>query len=143
MPKKVWMPLVAAASAVTACSGTADPELAVLDEAPAQLPEWFSNPSGVPIKDLAHVGDVDQLHVFAGREGQDSWCVVLAIEPIAEGSDGMAASSCAPSERFAAEGVWVTISATSDGSALLLPDDFSGQIADGWERINDNLAVRR
>ncbi|MGB3764742.1 MAG: hypothetical protein WA966_16140 [Ornithinimicrobium sp.] len=132
---------MAVAAVVTACSGTADPQLAIMDEAPAQLPEWFSNP---PIEeDLARVGDVDQMHVFAARDGQDNWCIVLAIEPTARGSDWMAASSCASSERFAEEGVSVTISSTSDSSALLVPDDFSGQMANGWERINDNLAVRR
>ena len=140
VPKMRWMPLVVAAAAITACSGTADPQLALMAETPAQLPGWFTNP---PIEDLAQVGSVDQLNVFAGRDGEDNWCVVLAIEPTTGGPDWMAASSCAPSERFAAEGVSVTISSTRDSSALLLPDDFSGQMEDGWERINDNLAVRR
>ncbi len=143
MPKMRWMLLVAAAAAVTACSGPADPQLAIMKEPQAQLPEWFSSPEGVPDEDLANVADVDQLHVFASRDTEDNWCVTLAVEPTSGGSNWMAASSCAPSERFAADGVSVTISSTRGGSALLLPDDFSGDIKDGWERINDNLAVRR
>lgn len=143
MPKMRWMLLVAAAAAVTACSGPADPQLAIMEETPARLPEWVSSPEGIPGKDLAHVADVDQLHVFASRDGEDRWCVVLAVEPTPGGSDWMAAHSCAPSERFAKDGVSVTISTPRGGGVLLLPDDFSGQITDGWERINDNLAVRR
>lgn len=144
MPKMRWVLLVAAAAAFTACSGTAEPELAIMGETPAQLPEWVSNSEDMPVKDLTHVADVDHLNVFASRDGEDNWCVVLAIEPTSEGSDWSAASGCSSSERFATDGIWVkTGSSTRFGGALLLPDDFSGEIEDDWERVNDNLAVRQ
>ena len=137
--------LVAGAAALTACSGAAEPELAIMGETPAEPPAWVSEPAGLPVNDLAQVADVDHLNVFASRDDEDSWCVVLAIEPTSERSDWAAGASCAPSERFATDGVWVEAAASSgrQGGALLLPDDFSGEIGDDWERFNDNLAVRR
>jgi hypothetical protein len=141
-----WLlPLVAGAAALTACSGAAEPELALLGGAPAELPAWVDEPDGLPVKDVAHVADVDHLSVFAGRDDAGQWCVVLALHPTSEGSDWGVAASCAASEQFAADGVWVTASPPSArfGGALLLPDDFSGEIGDDWERVNDNLAIRR
>lgn len=137
--------LVAGAVALTARSGPAEPELAILGEAPVELPAWVSERAGLPVEDLTRVAEVDHLVVFASRDDEDSWCVVLAIAPTSEGSDWVAGASCAPSKRFAAYGVSVEATAPSGryGGALLLPDDFSGEIGDRWERVNDNLAVRR
>lgn len=136
--------LVAGAVALTACSGASKPELAIMEEAPTELPAWVSGPEGLPTNDLAHVADVDQSKVFASRD-DDNWCVLLAIEPTSEGSTGMTSAACAPAKRFASDGVWVETGGSSTGlvGALLLPDDFSGEIEDDWERVNDNLAVRR
>jgi hypothetical protein len=136
--------LVAGAAALTACTA-AEPELAIMGETPAELPAWVSESAGLPVNDLSHVAGVDYLEVFASRDNKDNWCVVLAIEPTSEGSDWAASASCAPSERFTTDGVWVEAAASSArrGGALLLPDDFSGEIGDDWERVNDNLAVRR
>lgn len=53
------------------------------------------------------------------------------------------AANCTPSDAFAAYGVSVTVSASSVcyASALLVPDDFSGEFGDDWNRVNDNLAI--
>lgn len=115
-----------------------------MEEAPAELPSWIGETAGLPVNDLTHVTDVDHLNVFASRDDESHWCVVLAIEPTSDGSDWAASASCAPSERFATEGVWVeAASAARGGGALLLPDNFDGEIGDDWERVNDNLAVRQ
>ncbi|MDN5790443.1 MAG: hypothetical protein L0H25_06185 [Micrococcales bacterium] len=137
--------LVGAAIALTACSGAGEPELAIMGEAPAKLPAWISGSAEMPVNDLTHVADVGHLKVFASRDDQDDWCVVLAIEPTSKGSDWAAAASCAPSARVAADGVSVraVASSTRGGEARLLPDDSSGEIGKGSERVGDNLAVRR
>lgn len=142
---KVKLPLlVAGAAALTACSGAPTPELAIMGETSAELPSWVGESEGLPVKDLTHVADSDHLKVFASHDDEDQWCVVLAVEPTSGGLDWAVGASCASSERFATDGVWVeAASSARDGGALLLPDGFSGEISDGWERVNDNLAVRR
>jgi hypothetical protein len=137
--------LVAGTVTVSACSGAADPRLAILEEAPAELPPWVTESAGLPVNDLSHVADVGHLNVFASRNDEGRWCVVLAIEPASDSSDWAAGASCAPSERFATDGVWVETAAPSGrgGGALLLPDDFEGETGDDWERVNHNLAIRR
>lgn len=137
--------LMAGAATLSACSGAVEPQLGIMEQPPAELPPWVGEPGGLPVNDLAHVADVDHLNVFASRDDVGHWCVVLAIEPTSDGSDWAASASCAPSERFATDGVWVEASSPSArrGGALLLPDDFDGEIADDWERVNDNLAVRQ
>lgn len=135
--------LVAGVATVSACSGAAEPRVGLMDESSAQLPSSVGESAGLPVTDLAHVADVEHLNVFASRDDEGHWCVVLAIEPTSDGSDWAAGASCAPSERFATEGVWVEATSSSrGGGALLLPDDFGGELGEDWERVNDNLAVR-
>lgn len=116
----------------------------VQEETPVELPAWVSESEGLPTNDLTHVADVDHLKVFACRNDEDDRCVLLAIEPTSEDSGWVTGANCAPAEQFASDGVQVKAAALSArrGSAMLLPDNFSGEIADGWERVNDNLAVR-
>jgi hypothetical protein len=117
----------------------------MMGDAPAELPGWVSEPAGLPVHELAHVADVGHLNVFASRDDEDDWCVLLAVEPTSEGSDWAAGASCAPSKSFSSGGVWVEATASSGrhGGAWLLPDGFNGEIGSDWERVNDNLAIRR
>lgn len=136
--------LVGGVVAVSGCAGGNEPQLAIMEGAHAELPSWVSEPAGLPVDDLAHVADRDHLSVFASRDGDGLWCVILAIEPTSDGSDWAAGANCAPSDRFATEGVWVeAASSERGGGALLLPDDFGGEIGDDWKRVNDNLAIHR
>ncbi len=73
-----WVLLVAAA--FTACSGAAEPELAIMGQTPAQLPEWVSNSEDMLVRDLTQRADADHLSVFASRDREGNWCVVLTIE---------------------------------------------------------------
>jgi hypothetical protein len=58
--------------------------------------------------------------------------------------DWAAGASCSPPEAFATDGVWVEASSSSySGAALLLPDNFNGEVGADWRQVNDNLAVRR
>lgn len=115
-----------------------------MEGSPAELPSWVSESADLPVDDLAHVADVEHLNVFASRDDEGHWCVVLAIEPTSDGSGWTAGASCAPAERFASEGVWVeATSPARGGGALLLPDDFDGEVGEDWERVNDDLAVRQ
>lgn len=129
---------------VTDDPGT-EPKLGIMEGAPAELPPWASEADGLPVRDWTRVADVDHLSVFASRDDEGQWCVVLAIEPTRGRSDWVAGASCARSERFATDGVRVEVALRSErwGGALLLPDDFDGEIGDDWERVNDNLAVRQ
>jgi len=145
MPPLRSVPLIAVLCALVACSGSAEPELAIMGDGRDQLPAWVGDAAGLPVEDLTRVADVDGLHVFASRDGDSNWCVVLVIEPTSQGSDWGAASSCTPGQQFAEEGARVEATAPSgrSGGALLLPDGYSGDIEEGWERVNDNLAIRQ
>lgn len=121
-----------------------EPRMEIMDAAPAELPPWISESARLPVNDLAHVADVDDFKVFASRDDEGQWCVLLALEPTSDGSDWAVGSSCAPSQRFATDGISIEASSSGRwGGALLLPDNFGGKIGDEWERVNDNLAVRQ
>ncbi|GAA1219281.1 hypothetical protein [Rhodoglobus aureus] len=134
---------VGAALMLTACSTTAGPQLAVMDEGGnAQLPDWVENPEGIPTIDLTLIGEYDDMTVYASRNDDDEWCVIAALAPLASENDWVVSTACGPAIYFGINGAEIRGgSSTRSGGALLLPDGYTGTIEDGWVRINDNLAV--
>ncbi len=127
---------------LTACTGAAEPEMAIMGEEPATLPAWAGEAEGTPVADLTRVGALEYIEVFASRDKDDNWCVIMAIEPNPEGEDWSTAASCVTPEQFMDQGALVSGGGQRFGGALLLPDGFTGEIEEDFERINDNLAVK-
>lgn len=65
-------------------------------------------------------------------------------EPLPDDPDGWSvSSSCGPPENFAAGDVWVQGGSPSrTHTAQLLPDNYTGDIDEDLEPINDNLAAK-
>ncbi len=130
------------ALALSACANTAEPELAIMGATPTALPTWTVGADSLPDNNLTHVGTKERLDVFASRNDDDQWCVVLIIAASPEGEDGSSASACKGSADFAEGGAATSVAGANPGGAWLLPDGFSGELLEGWERVNDNLAVQ-
>lgn len=127
------------------CGDTNEPELSLMNdeqtqtEVPARVAE-----SSKDKNNITYVGDGEDFSVYAARDSDSNWCVLIDVEPPANSPDDwVVTASCAPSENFAARGAWVQ-SGTPAGTytAQLLPDNFTGEIEPDLERINDNLAAK-
>ena len=128
------------------CSGSDEPQLSLMDdqtqvEVPAHVAELGND---TEMRDFTYVGEGEDFSVFAARRGQNDWCVALYNEPLSDGSDDWSvSSSCGPPGDFANGKVWVQGgSPTRTHTAQLLPDNFTGEVADGLEQVNDNLAAK-
>ncbi|WP_150119326.1 hypothetical protein [Enteractinococcus helveticum] len=148
------------------CTGTAEPELSLMNEEQAQadIPTHvasFINDFSATVTNVGQDSDhpgyqgqgltnftlidaAENFNVFAARDDDDNWCVVLDNTPLADHPDDWAIGiSCAPSEDFAAHGLRLQIDTpTLTHTAQLLPDDFTGEIDPDLERINDHLAAQ-
>jgi len=123
--------LVAAGLLLTGCT-TAPPRLAVLDQ-----PTSTRGP-GDGVGPAHHIGDVNGATVYAARGPADQpWCVVIVL-------DTTEATSCTTDDTFARRGVTISVTnGTHAADATLLPDDFTGDLEDGWQMIGPNLAAPR
>jgi hypothetical protein len=84
-----------------------------------------------------HVGDVNGVSVYAAQGTPDQPRCILIVLGTTE------ATSCTTEEDFARRGVTIRLD-HSDGdsvAATLLPDEFTGQLEDGWEILGPNLAA--
>lgn len=99
---------------------------------------------GQDLKNFTLIDAGENFTVFAARDDDHNWCVVLDNKPLADQPDDWAIGiSCAPSENFVADGLLLQIDTpTRTHTAQLLPDNFTGEIAPTLERINDNLAAK-
>ncbi|MGY2130085.1 hypothetical protein [Blastococcus sp. SYSU DS0617] len=127
------------------CSSSADPGLAAFDR-PTSSEDAI--PAGVELEqeydEIRYIGEAADARVYAARGRADRpWCVVVVLAPSAEGDAWAASSSCADDARFAEAGVFSTVRgpAGRQGGAVLLPDDFAGEVRSGWEVVEPNLAV--
>ena len=122
---------VAAAIAVglltTGCSTGPTPRLAALDQATS------NGPSVKP----THIGTIDDAPVYAPRGTPDQpWCIRIV-------RDTTEATTCTTEEGFTRRGVTLRVD-TDDGDRVavtLLPDDFTGQLGDGFKIVGPNLAA--
>jgi len=128
------------------CSGSAEPELSVMgdEQAQADIPVHVGESEHLELENIAYVGEGEGFSVFAARDSEDRWCVVLYNEPPADDPGGWhVGTSCASSEDFAEGRGWVQGGTTGRvHTAQLLPDNFTGEIDPDLERINDNLAAK-
>lgn len=128
------------------CSSSDEPELSLMNDEQAQtdVPVHVAESEHLELENITYVGEGEGFSVFAARDRDENWCVVLDVEPPANSPDDWAvASSCASSEDFAARGAWVQSESVSGTyTAQLLPDNFTGEIDPDLERINDNLAAK-
>ncbi len=129
---------------MTGCgaSRAASPELAVFDR-PATADDAL--PDGREFEDYDHfrfVGVVDAALVYAARGLEEHpWCMVVVLDGPGE-DDAVAGGSCVDEEHFASRGAFVGVGGNGRGvEARLLPDDFTGQLEDGWEVVGPNLAA--
>lgn len=146
------------------CAGAAAPNVSLMDDEQAQVEvpshiEYFIDNfyaievgqdhdddlfRGQDLENFTLIEAGEDFSVFAARDNEDNWCVVLDNKPLAEHPDDWTIGvSCASSENFSADGIRLQIETpTRMHTAQLLPDDFTGDIPDDLERINDNLAAR-
>lgn len=128
------------------CSGGEEPELALMNDEQVQtdVPVHVAESEHIELENMTYVGEGEGFSVFAARDRDDNWCVLLNVEPPANSPDDWAVtSSCASSEDFAVRGVWVqSESLAGTYTAQLLPDNFTGEIDPDLERINNNLAAK-
>lgn len=112
------------------CTGSEEPELAIMNASQEQeIPERVNNVGEeVSLQNHTFVGRGEDFSVFAARDEKDHWSV---------------SSSCGASQDFANGEVWVQGGSPSrTQTALLLPDNYSGDIDADLERVNDNLAAK-
>ncbi|MGY1855807.1 hypothetical protein [Modestobacter sp. SYSU DS0290] len=135
-------PLAATVLAIAGCSSSAAPELAVFDR-PATAEDAV--PDGVDLHqelgETRYIGEVQGARVYAAQGPADRpWCVV-ALTGTVEDGHWVAGSSCANDADFGQRGVWVGVGGAEveGGTALLLPDDFSGELQDRWQVAGPNL----
>ncbi|MCZ2821082.1 hypothetical protein O2V63_12135 [Modestobacter sp. VKM Ac-2977] len=131
--------------AVTACSTSAAPELAAFDRPATNedaVPEYVDvDPQ---LDEVRYIGAADGALVYAAQGQADQpWCVLVVVPRSVEGGDWVAGSSCAGGDDFAQGGVRIAVRDAQgrEGEALLLPDDFTGEVEAGWEIVEPNLAV--
>ncbi|MGY2081498.1 hypothetical protein [Modestobacter sp. SYSU DS0657] len=135
-------PVAAAVLAIAGCSSSAAPELAAFDR-PATTEDAV--PEAVDLaQDLGetrYIGEVDGARVYAAQgPAERPWCIVALTGTVGDG-DWVAGSSCANDADFGRRGVWVGVGGAEveGGTALLLPDDFAGELQDGWQVAGPNL----
>lgn len=97
------------------------------------------------LANISYVGEGDDFSVFAVRDSEDRWCVVLYNEPLPDNPDDWSVgSSCRASEDFVNSRIWVQAGSPSRmHTAQLLPDNFTGDIDKDLELMNDNLAAKK
>ncbi|MCZ2815246.1 hypothetical protein [Modestobacter sp. VKM Ac-2984] len=128
---------------IAACSSSAAPELAVFDRpatAEDAVPEGVDLPQEVG--EVRYIGEVEGSRVYAAQGPADHpWCVVVLTGTVEDGA-WVAGSSCADDTEFEERGVSATVDGAEveRGTALLLPDDFSGELQDDWQVAGPNLA---
>ncbi|MFH5821814.1 hypothetical protein [Georgenia sp. AZ-5] len=95
------------------------------------------------LREVRFIGESEGALVYAAQQADMPWCVVVVLPGRAEAGDWTAGSSCADDARFAKRGVWTKVSGGTGqhGEALLLPDDFAGEVGEGWQVVGPNLAV--
>jgi len=146
--KKTQVAAVVGVSAVllAACSGSEEPQLSLMDDQPqVEVPAHVAAlGDDTDMQGFTYVGEGEDFSVFAARRDHNDWCVALYNEPLPDDSDDWSvSSSCGTPGDFANGRVWVQGGSPSrTHTAQLLPDDFTGEIADGLEQINDNLAAK-
>lgn len=128
------------------CSGGEEPKLSIMNDEQVQkdVQVHVAESDHIELENMTYVGEGEGFSVFAARDRDDNWCVLLDVEPPANSpNDWAVTSSCASSEDFAVRGVWVqSESVAGTYTAQLLPDNFTGEIDPDLERINDNLAAK-
>ena len=130
---------------VTGCGASqaaSPPELAAFDR-PATADDAL--PDGRDFEDYAEfrrIGELDGAPVYAAQgPSEHPWCMVIVLDGPEE-DDAVAGGSCADDEGFAQRGVFAGVGGNGRGvEARLLPDDFTGQLEDGWEIVGPNLAA--
>lgn len=134
-----------AALLLAGCSGSEDPELAIMnDSQEREIPERVKDVGeDMQMQNHTFVGEGEDFSVFAARDGQDAWCILLYNEPSPNNPDDWSvSSSCGTSGDLANGKVWVQGGSSRTHTAQLLPDNYSGEIAEDLERVNDNLAAK-
>jgi hypothetical protein len=130
-----------AALALGACTGPAEPQFAALDGTQGDTLNWNTAEEEPALEDTTLIGEVDDLRVFAARNTDGEWCAVITLPETMEG-EPFASMSCVASDRFLAHGAILEMSDPSrEVGATVLPDNFSGELDNRWERVSDNLAV--
>ena len=139
--------LLAATVLATGCSASTEPALAAFDR-PATGEDEI--PEGVQLaheyEQIRFIGEAGDAMVYAAQGSVDEpWCVVVALTHSVDDGDWAVGSSCTGDSHFAERGVWAGVRGPNgqDGAALLLPDDFDGEVGPGWQVVEPNLAVRR
>ncbi|TWH75134.1 hypothetical protein JD78_03685 [Modestobacter roseus] len=135
--------VAAALLALAGCSSSAAPELAAFDR-PATTEDAVPDGVQLPAElgELRYIGEVEGSAVYAARGPADHpWCVVALTGSVEDG-DWVLGASCADDAEFDRRGVWVAVGGAEveRGTAVLLPDDFSGELEDGWQVAGPNLA---
>jgi hypothetical protein len=137
---------VAATLATSGCSGV-QPELVILDR-PAGVTDALPTQLEIPeeLHAIRYVGDArGGAAVYAARGSEDRpWCLLLlAPQPPGKVTTWPVTSECRGDGYFALRGVRASVDGV-DGkrvSARLLPDQFTGDIPQGWEMVGPNLAL--
>jgi hypothetical protein len=90
-----------------------------------------------------HIGDLDGASVYAaqGTPGQPRCVVIVLDRPGVH--DTTEASTCTTDDDFTQRGLTIRLDHGDGGSvaATLLPDDFTGQLEDGFTIVGPNLAA--
>ncbi|MPV90240.1 hypothetical protein GB882_16325 [Georgenia ruanii] len=125
-----------------ASQATAPPQLAAFDQ-PATAEDAL--PDGRDFEEFAsfrRIGEVDGALVYAAQGPvEHPWCIVVVVDGPTE-DDAVAGGSCADDAVFARRGVSVEVGGLGQHrTATLLPDDFTGQLEDGWEVVGPNLGA--
>ena len=147
MGSRSWASVGAVAATVLVAAGCGAPEaprLGMFDR-PATAQDAIHDDVVVgDARETRYVGEAGDGLVYAAQGSADEpLCVLVALAPL-EGSDWTTASSCTDDEHFADSGVWVSATGVDGrgGAALLLPDNFAGDVDETkWRVVEPNLAV--
>ncbi|MBH0083884.1 hypothetical protein [Salinibacterium sp. SWN167] len=133
--------LAAIAMALSSCSGAEHPRLALLDGSSGDQRDSSPSPDSRWPDDMAFVGEFRELSVFAAVTADNSWCAYGAVPDLPD-REGASLVSCISPEEFLNSGVRIDLETTGlTIHALVLPDNFHGEIDATWSRVNDNLVV--
>ncbi|GAA1219219.1 hypothetical protein [Rhodoglobus aureus] len=90
---------------------------------------------------MASVGDFEELSVFAAVTSDDAWCAYGAVPDLPR-REGVSLVACVSPEEFVKSGIPINLETPElTIHAIVLPDNFRGEIDETWERVNDSLAV--
>lgn len=139
----------AATSAVLAvggCTASETPRLAAFERSATARD---AVPEGIDLnetyREIRYIGEAGDALVYAAQAPtKQPWCVLVVLGEFVEDGDWVAGSSCADDAHFSQRGVEVTTSGPRGqrGAALLLPDDFTGEMQEAeWRLVEPNLAV--